>query len=205
MKLAAPVGVILAGGTARRMGGGDKTLLRLAGTTILEHIVARILPQVSALAVNANGDPARFAAMSLPVILDTIEGSPGPLAGILAALEWVSLTRPGVRDVVTVPADSPFLPLDLVARLIEARDRAGAGIAIAAGAHRRHPVIGLWPVALAPSLRHSIEVSGTRRVGDFIDQNGAAIAEFSSLPFDPFHNVNTPDDLTEAERLAASL
>jgi molybdopterin-guanine dinucleotide biosynthesis protein A len=155
--------------------------------------------------VNANGDKSRFAVFGAPVIPDTIGGAPGPLAGILTGLEWAALAHPGARDIVTVAADSPFLPFDLVTRLLDARERAGAEIAIAASVGRKHPVVGLWPVILAPALRHAIMSERVRRVGDFAAQRGAAIAAFSAAKFDPFHNVNTADDLNEAERLARSL
>lgn len=203
MKMAVPPGVILAGGRATRMGGGDKALLRLGGATLLDRVIARLGPQVGALALNANGDPARFAGCGLPVLPDSVPDRPGPLAGILAALDWAA--RLGAGRVVTVPADTPFLPADLVARLLAAADgtapvlaaTAGAGSATRsmAGGLVRHPACGLWPVALRGDLRAAL-AGGTRKVADWADGHGARMALFDG---DPFFNVNTPDDLRAAE------
>ncbi len=189
-------GVILAGGLARRMGGGDKALTMLDGRPLLDWVVERLRPQVAALALNANGDADRFANWRLPVIPDTVAGNPGPLAGILAGLEWAA---PAHEYLVTVPTDSPVVPLDLVARLRIARDEARAEIAIAASGGRRHPVIALWPVGLAAELRYALVEEGVRKVGEFIARYTIAVAAFPLAPFDPFMNMNSPEDIARAE------
>lgn len=194
-------GVILAGGQSRRMGGGDKALLALAGVTLVERVRARLAPQCGALALNANGDAARFAGLGLPVLADGIAGQPGPLAGVLAAMDWAAGL--GAKAVVTAAADTPFLPADLVARLC----LGGPGLMLAAspdatGAVQRHPTFGLWPVALRHDLRAALE-GGVRKVTAWADGHGAGMVVFDSLPFDPFFNINTPDDLATATRLLA--
>jgi len=195
-----PVGVLLAGGLARRMGGGDKALRRLGGKTLLDHTIARLGPQVLELILNANGDPARFADWNFPVIADPIPGRPGPLAGVLAGMRWVREHRPQIADIVTVPTDTPFLPDDLVARLRAAREQAGAPIAVAASAGRLHPVVGLWPVRLAGALARSL-AAGERGVGAWALGQGAATAVFDVAGLDPFSNFNRPEELAAAERL----
>src|SRR5579859_1574255 len=149
-----PAGLVLAGGLARRMGGGDKALLPLAGRPLLAHVLDRV--RLGPIAISANGDPARFSQFGLPVLPDGIPDQAGPLAGILAGLEWAA-ALPEVDHLISVPADTPFLPPDLVARLIAARDAADAEIALAASGGRLHPVVGLWPVALAADLRRALE------------------------------------------------
>lgn len=205
---ARPPGAILAGGAARRMGGGDKGLLALGGSTVLGYAIARLGPQVSRLALNANGDPARFADLGLPVLPDGLPGRPGPLAGVLAAMEWAA--ERGAKRVVTAAADTPFLPLDLVARLAAA----GPGLVLAAtpegpsdgergrgGAGRpaRHPTFGLWPVALRHDLRAALE-GGVRKVVEWTDRHGPACAVFPDEA--AFFNVNTPEDLARAREMA---
>jgi molybdopterin-guanine dinucleotide biosynthesis protein A len=189
-------GVILAGGLARRMGGRDKALIHLDGRPLVDRVVERLRPQVAALALNANGDAVRFYPLSLPVIPDPVAGNPGPLAGILAALEWAA---PAHEFVLTAPTDCPFLPHDLVARLVIARDEAQAEIAIAVSGDRHHPVIALWPVRLAAELRAALVEQGVRKVGDFIARHKIAPAAFPVTPFDPFMNVNSPEDIVRAE------
>lgn len=196
-------GVIVAGGRATRMGGGDKCLRPVAGRPLLAHVIDRLAPQVAGLALNANGDPARFAGLGLPVLPDGVAGFPGPLAGVLAGLDWAAAQ--GAPAVVTAAGDTPFLPPDLVARL---RAAAGpSGLAVAAspdegGRLRRHPLFGLWPVALRADLRAAL-AAGQRRAGLWAERQGAGLAVFESRPFDPFFNVNTPGDLAAAEALAA--
>ena len=196
-------GVILAGGLARRMGGGDKPLREIGGRAILARVIERLEPQCDGLILNANGDPKRFAPFGLPVIADGVEHNPGPLAGILAALDWAAANRPGAEWVLSVPGDCPFLPSDLVARLGEALEAQGAELAIAASKGRSHPVIGLWPVALRDALRHALVVEGLRKVGDFVARCRVAAVAWPAGPIDPFFNANTEDELAEAERLAA--
>jgi len=196
-----PLGVVLAGGLARRMGGGDKARLRIGGRTILERVLARLKPQCAALILNANGDPARFADTGLAVVPDSIPGFAGPLAGILAGLDWVAREAPDVADVVTVPGDCPFLPEDLVARLSAARAREAAPLACARSGEWRHPVVGLWPVALRGDLRHALVAEGLRKIEAWTARHGVAVADWPSVPVDPFFNINTPDDAAEAERI----
>lgn len=197
-------GVILAGGQARRMGGGDKPLQPLGSRPLLAHVIDRLAPQVPALAISANGNPARFAAFGLPVLADSVADFPGPLAGILAGMEWARWLDPAIRDIVTVPGDAPFLPQDLVARLVAARDAAGADIACAASAGQVHPVAALWPVRLHDALHQALD-EGLRKVTDFTARHRLALAEFAADPVDPFLNVNTPDDLAAAERRLAAV
>jgi molybdopterin-guanine dinucleotide biosynthesis protein A len=192
------VGIILAGGLSRRMGGGDKTLRLLAGRPILQHVIDRLAPQVELLAINANGDPARFGPFGLPIVPDSVPGHVGPLAGVLAGLDWAEAAGQG--EVVTVPSDAPFLPDDLADRLTAARAATGARIAIAASGGRRHFVIGLWPHAIADVLRAALVESGLRRVGAFVESLEPAVVEFAGHPLDPFHNINTEADLADAER-----
>lgn len=194
----APVGVILAGGLASRMGGGDKGLLPLGDSTILGHVVDRLSPQVSELALNANGDPARFAALGLPVLPDSVQGHAGPLAGVLAGLDWAA--GKGASHLVTAAADTPFFPGDLVPRLIAAAEDQGKPIALARTANGRHPTFGLWPVSLRDNLRAALD-EGLRKVVLWTDRHGTASADFPTGRFDPFFNVNTPQDLAEAESL----
>jgi molybdopterin-guanine dinucleotide biosynthesis protein A len=197
------LGVILAGGLARRMGGGDKALRPLAGVTLLDRVIARAAPQVAALCLNANGDPSRFAKWGLPVVPDDVPGAPGPLAGILAALDWAAKTRPEIDLVASFPCDAPFIPRDVVARLAAARRDEGAEIAVAASGGRTHPVVALWPVALRGDLRRALVEEDIRKVERWIARHPAAMVEFARDPVDPFLNGNTPEDLAEAERLLA--
>jgi molybdenum cofactor guanylyltransferase len=196
-------GVLLAGGLARRMGGGDKPMRQIAGRTILERVIARLMPQCDGLILNANGDPARFAAFGLPVLADTIENFPGPLAGILAALDWAAVHRPDVSWILSAAGDCPFLPRDLVARLHHARAAENAELAVAASDGQSHPVIGLWSVALREQLRHALVVEGVRGVGRWTERYRLATVEWPVETLDPFFNANTMDDIAVAEQLAA--
>ncbi len=198
-----PLGVLLAGGLARRMGGGDKPMRMIGGRTILERVIERFSAQCDGLILNANGDPARFASTGLPVVADEVEGFAGPLAGILAALDWAAANRPDVETVASISADTPFLPTDLVERLQQARRSAGQPLACAASDGRTHPPIGLWPVALRGDLRHALIVENERKIDRWTARHGCASAEWPNSPFDPFFNANTPEDIEEAERLAA--
>ncbi len=187
-----PPAVILAGGAARRMGGGDKALLPLGGARVIDHLLARLRGQVGALALNANGDPGRWAGLDLPVLPDPLPGQPGPLAGLLAAMDWAAGL--GSARVVTVPGDTPFLPRDLVARLAAAD---GAAIARDA-AGRDHPVCGIWPVTAAALLRDLL-ARDQRRVMGFCAAVAARPVSFADSPPPPFFNINTPQDLARAE------
>lgn len=195
-------GVLLAGGLARRMGGGDKPMRQIGGRPILARVIARLVPQCDGLILNANGDPARFASFGLPVIPDTVENFPGPLAGILAALDWAATHRPDAGWILSAAGDCPFLPRDLVARLHHARVEQDAQLAVAASGEQSHPVIGLWSVALREELRHALVVEDIRGVGRWTGRYRLATVTWPAEPFDPFFNANTPDDIAAAERLA---
>jgi len=203
--MTAIAGVLLAGGLARRMGGGDKGLRPLGGRTILDHVIERLRPQVRHLVINANGDPARFAGFGLPVVADAVADFPGPLAGVLTGMEWARASAPDIADIVTVPTDTPFPPRDLVVRLVAARAAAGADLACAASGGQAHPVIGLWPVRLADDLRRALVEENIRKVDVWTARHRLAVADFAAAPVDPFFNANRPDDLAEAERLLARL
>ena len=196
-------GVLLAGGLARRMGGGDKPRTSIGGTTILSRVLERMKPQCTRLILNANGDPARFADTGLSVIADDVPDFAGPLAGILAGLDWAAKNAPDVATVVSVPGDCPFLPRDLVARLGEARAASGKPLACARSGEWRHPVVGLWPVALRTDLRHALTQEDLRKIELWTARHGVALADWPAEPVDPFFNVNTPEDVAAAERLAA--
>ena len=195
--------MLLAGGLARRMGGGDKPMRSIAGHTILERVIARLEPQCDGLILNANGDPARFAAFGLPVIPDGVAGFPGPLAGILAGLDWAASHRPGVEWVLSAAADCPFLPRDLVARLNSAREAQNAELAVAASGGQSHPVIGLWSVRLRDELRHALVEEDVRKIDRWTARYKLATVSWPATPLDPFFNANTVEDIAEAEQLAA--
>jgi molybdopterin-guanine dinucleotide biosynthesis protein A len=192
------VAVVLAGGLARRMGGGDKPLRLLGGRPLLDHVLARIAPQVGRIALNANGDPARFASYGLPVLPDPLPDHPGPLAGILAGLDWAAGI--GAATLLSVAGDAPFLPRDLVARLEAAREVAGTPMACAASGGFTHPPIALWPTALRGELRAAL-IAGERKIDRWTARFGCASAAWPTVPYDPFFNANAPEDLAEAEAL----
>lgn len=199
----AVAGVLLAGGLSRRMGGGDKTLAQLGGITLLQRVIDRAQPQVTALAINANGDPARFSDFDLPVIPDVIDGFAGPLAGVLTGLEWAAEHTPDCTWVASFATDAPFIPHDLVARLGQVIEDQGADMACAASGGRHHPVFGLWPVALRGELRRAVFDEEIRKVDVWTARYRLAVADFPAEPVDPFFNANRPDDLAEAEALLA--
>jgi molybdopterin-guanine dinucleotide biosynthesis protein A len=195
------LGAILAGGRATRLGGGDKPLRTVGGRTLLAHVVARLVPQCAALVVSANGDPARFAALALPVVADNVPGQPGPLGGVLAALDWCASNRPDIGWLLSAPGDCPFLPPDLAARLYAAAHAHDAALAVATSGGRSHPVIALWSLTLREPLRHALTVEDMRRAHAFVGRQQAALVPWPTEPVDPFFNVNTEDDLANAERL----
>ena len=199
------LGLLLAGGLARRMGGGDKPLRLIAGRSLLAHVRERLAPQCDALLINANGEPARFATYGLPIVADGVQDFAGPLAGILAGLDWMAENRPEVDWMVSVAADTPFIPRDLVSRLHRARAEAGLPLACAASGGWSHPVIGLWPASLRADLRHALTVDQERKIDRWTARHGCASAEWPVDPVDPFFNANRPEDIAEAERLAALL
>lgn len=195
--------VILAGGRATRMGGADKALLPLAGMALLDHVLIRMAGQGAGVILNANGDPARLARFDCPVVPDTVPGHPGPLAGVLAGMEWAASVAPDTSDIVTVPADTPLVPRDLVQALVAARDAAGAELACAHSAGRDHPVVGLWPVRLAAVLRQALVEERLHRVRGWAGRFKLARAVYAAGGLDPFANINTLHDLAAMEaRLA---
>ncbi|MGA1180346.1 MAG: molybdenum cofactor guanylyltransferase MobA [Marivivens sp.] len=196
-----PPAIILAGGRSTRMGGGDKGLREVGGERLIDRVIARIAPQCGPIALNANGDPTRFADLSLPVLPDSLPDHPGPLAGVLAGMDWAASI--GADAVVSVAADTPFFPRDLVERLQAAAGPSGLALAASpdeTGKLWHHPTFGLWPVALRDDLREALK-GGLRKVVLWTDPHGAGTASFASSPFDPFFNINTPDDIAEAEKL----
>ena len=199
------VGVLLAGGQSRRMGGGDKCLLPLADKPLLAHVVERVSSQVDRMVLNANGDPKRFHAFGLPVTADPIEGFAGPLAGVLAGFRWAGRNAPEARWILTVAADTPFFPGTLAHDLLAATQGRYPAIALAESEGRSHPVFGLWPVALADDLAAALD-AGTRKVLDWTDRHDTVLASFGPTRIgdrdvDPFFNANRPDDLAEAEAM----
>ena len=197
------VGLLLAGGQSRRMGGGDKALRLLAGQTLLDRVIDRVRPQVAALVLNANGDPLRFARFGLPVVADSVADFAGPLAGILAGLDWTAANRPDCALVVSLATDAPFLPADLVARLVEGMDAERAELACAASGGQPHPVIGLWPVHLREELRHALIAEGIRKVDEWTARHRLSTVDFPITTIDPFFNANRPEDLDRAAALLA--
>lgn len=197
------IGVLLAGGLARRMGGGDKPMQTVGGQSMLARVIARLAPQCGGLILNANGDPSRFADLGLPVVADAVDGFPGPLAGVLAGLDWVAAYRPDARWMLSAAADCPFLPRDLVARLDQARRASHTPLAVAASAGQSHHVVALWSLDLREALREAVVNEGCRAVGRWMARHPVATVEWPVTPFDPFFNANSPDDLAEANRLAA--
>lgn len=200
-------GVLLAGGQSRRMGGGDKGLLELAGRPMLAHVICRLAPQVGGLVINANGDPGRFGAFGLPVVPDTIGGFVGPLAGVLAGMRWAAANTPQARWVVTAAGDAPLLPSDLVARLATAAKKRPGAIALAQSHGELHPVIGLWPVALAQDLEEHLR-GGVRKVLDWTEKHGTIPVPFPpthvcGIDIDPFFNANTPQELDQLRGMLA--
>ena len=197
------VGVILAGGLARRMGGGDKPMREIAGKPILSHVIERVGPQCDTLVLNANGDAARFAAFGLPVVADTVEGFAGPLAGILAGLDWAAAQE--AEWLVSVAGDCPFLPRDLVARFHDAQTRNDADLVVAQSDTQSHPVVGLWKVSLREDLRHALVEEGLRKIDRWTARYKLVSVEWAIVPYDPFFNANAPEDLAEAEAIALKL
>lgn len=210
-----PVGLILAGGWAHRLGGGDKGLHPVGGQPLMRRAIDVLAACTDCVIVSANGPAARFAALpwlrDAVILADDLPDRPGPLAGILAAMEWAALHAPTRSDILCVPCDAPFLPPDLHTRLSAARPVTGGGIAIAAsadetGAWRRHPTVGLWPVDLRDDLRRALTVEGVRRLGLYADRHGAVTVRFPPGPggIDPFFNVNGPEDLAQADAIIRS-
>jgi len=199
-------GVILAGGQGRRLGGVDKASSLLGGKPLIEHVIARVRPQVCRLIINASGDPDRFSGFGLPVVADVIDGFAGPLAGVLTGLEWVSTHHPEAAWLASFAVDTPFLPLDLVDRLAEAVAREDADIACARSAERTHPVVALWRVRLIDDLRHALIEEDIHKIDRWTARHHIVHVDFAPVSvngdaFDPFFNINRPEDLIEAGRI----
>ncbi|MBV9376139.1 MAG: molybdenum cofactor guanylyltransferase MobA [Alphaproteobacteria bacterium] len=185
------------------MGGGDKALRVIGGVSLLERVIERLQPQVETLVLSANGDPARFARFALPVVADSVPGYAGPLAGILAGLDWTAEHRPDCAHVVSAATDAPFLPRDLISRLVREMEDAGAELACAASGGQSHPVIGLWPVRLREDLRRAVADEAVRKVDVWTARYRLATVPFGDEPIDPFFNANRPEDLATAAALLA--
>ncbi|MGB8279290.1 MAG: molybdenum cofactor guanylyltransferase MobA [Methylovirgula sp.] len=194
-------GILLAGGRSSRMGGGDKPLMELCGVPLLTRSISILRPQCDALLISANGDPGRFASYGLPVVADDVAGFAGPLAGILAGLDFIAAYLPEVRFAVSVATDTPFLPGDLVARLHMARSAKHAELVCARSGGRTHPVIALWPIAIRADLRRALVEEGLRKIEHFLERYPLAYADWPLEPFDPFLNINAPADIANAERI----
>ncbi|MGZ3410795.1 MAG: molybdenum cofactor guanylyltransferase MobA [Xanthobacteraceae bacterium] len=199
------LGLVLAGGQARRMGGGDKALIRIGGKPILDRVLATLRPACARIVLNANGDPARFASYGLSVVSDSVPDFAGPLAGILAGLDWAAANAPQIEWMVSVPGDCPFLPADLVARLHAVCAAQAKPIASAQSGDWRHPVVGLWPVNLRENLRRALIDEDLHKIEVWTARHGVALAVWPDKPVDPFFNVNTPEDAAMADKLASSL
>jgi molybdopterin-guanine dinucleotide biosynthesis protein A len=200
-------GLILAGGLARRMGGGDKAKIEIGGVSILDRVIATLSAQCAGMVINANGDPERFAGTGLAVIPDSVPDFAGPLAGVLAGLDWLAEQNNGIEWILSVPGDCPFLPDDLTERLHAARRKMGSGVplACARSGEWRHPVVGLWPLALREDLRKALVDEDLRKIEVWTARHGIAVADWPDTPVDPFFNVNTPDDAARAQKLAAQM
>jgi molybdopterin-guanine dinucleotide biosynthesis protein A len=198
------VGLLLAGGQSRRMGSGDKALRVIGGVPLLDLVIERMRPQVETLVLNANGDPTRFSSFGLPVVPDSVPDYAGPLAGVLAGLDWTAEHRRDCTHVVSVATDAPFLPRDLVSRLVRGMEKSGADLACAASAGQPHPVIGLWPVRLRENLRHAVVDETVRKVDVWTARHRLTTVPFPSEPIDPFFNANRPEDLATAAALLAA-
>jgi molybdopterin-guanine dinucleotide biosynthesis protein A len=198
------LGLVLAGGLARRMGGVDKGRIEIGGVSILDRVLSRLSGQCAGIIISANGDPARFADTGVPVVPDGVPGFVGPLAGILAGLDWLAAQDNGIEWLLSVPGDCPFLPDDLVERLHAARRQLGAGVGLACArsGEWRHPVVGLWPLALRADLRKALVDEDLRKIELYTARHGVAVADWPAAPIDPFLNVNTPEDADRAARIA---
>jgi len=195
------VGVLLAGGQSRRMGGGDKCLRPLGDRTILEHVIDRIRPQVGPLILNANGDPNRFQSYGLPVVADVVDGFAGPLAGVLTGLRWAEINAPQCEWLLSVPTDAPFVPQNLATSLRQEISVQGAQLACATSRGRTHPVVALWPVALADALEQALVGEDIRKIDRWTARYRLVEVSFDDTGVDPFFNANRPEDLAIAERL----
>ena len=200
--------IVLAGGLSRRMGGVDKTLMKLGGKAMISHALDCLEKQAGPLMINANGDANRYEGLGYPVVADVFEGHAGPLAGILTAMRWAQGNTRNAKWIVTVAADTPFLPVDLVSRLLSAAENGFSTIALAVSGERIHPVVGMWPLNLADDLEAFLNNGSSRKVLAFVDNYTLAKAQFDAvivagIEVDPFFNVNTLEDLEKAEAILA--
>ena len=185
------------------MKGADKAMMMLAGKPLVQHVVDRLRPQVDDLLINANGDGSRFSAFGCALVADGMADFPGPLAGILTGLRWTKGKRPDAHWLVSCACDCPFLPSDLVSRLMQGAKHADVPIAVAASAWRHHPVVAAWRTDLPLDADEVLRTRGIRKVDHLIDSFPNVRVEFSAEPLDPFFNINTPEDLSRAEALIA--
>ncbi len=202
---AAPIGVVVAGGRAMRMGHRDKALLPLAGKPLLAHVLDRLAPQVAAIVLSANGDLSRYARFGLPAVADAPDGGRGPLAGVLTGMRWAANHRSGAHYLLTVPCDTPFLPRDLAEALRSALRQSGAEIACATSAGRTHPLCALWPVTMASSLAAALRKTPDLGVARWMYRSRVVEVTFPVEAVDPFFNANTQEDLSAAEEMARAL
>lgn len=199
------IGIVLAGGRGSRMGGGDKAMTPIGGVAVLDRVLARLEPQCRGIVISANGDRARFARYRHRVVADDLPDQPGPLAGILAAMDDIAARDPAADFAVTVPVDVPFLPTDLVARLQDRRVADRAAIVRARSGDSAHPAVALWSLALREDLRRAMVTENLRKVGAFQARHPLASVTWPMEPVDPFLNLNTPEDVAAADRIAARL
>ena len=204
------VGVVLAGGLSRRMGGNDKSLMQLGGKPMIAYAVKRLTPQTGTVIINANRDSMAYADYSCTVVPDTIEGFAGPLAGVLAGMEWARMNAPNAKWVATAAADTPFFPTNLVASCVTEVGYKQDVIALAKSGDKLHPVFGLWPISLADDLREWLSDEANRKVLAWVDRhNMTAITfpefELANEMIDPFFNVNNPEDLETAKIIHAQV
>ena len=197
------VGVILAGGLARRMGGGDKSMLKLGGRRILDYVIESAQNQLQTVIINANGDPQRFAEFNLPVQADIVPDFAGPLAGVVSAMAWVKQNQPSITHIITLAADTPFFPADYVTRMLELMQLKHQRLACASYQGRTQPVFGLWPVDLFDDLYKALVEDDMRKVDRFTTPYGVADVPFDELISNPFSNVNKPEDIDLGEQQLA--
>lgn len=196
-------GVVLAGGRARRMGGGDKCLLLLKSQPILKYVINRAKPQVEQLVLNVNGEPSRFNDFGLPLVSDSVPDFAGPLAGVLAGLDWSVKHTPESQWVVTFASDTPFFPVNLVNRFLKVVEEQSFSLACASSNHRSHPVFGIWPVKLRDELRYALIHENIRRIDEWTGRYTLSEVNFDGNGIDPFFNINKPEDLEYAAAYAS--
>lgn len=195
------IGVILAGGQSRRMGGRDKAVMEIFGEPMIAHVARRLAGQCKTVVISANGDASRFDFLNMPVVSDGFSGHRGPLAGILAALDWMTEACPAAQWLASIAVDTPFFPGDFVAKLHEERRKKSSLLAMASSGGRKHPVDALWIATLRSDLRNTLSSGDIGKVGSWMAHHDAAVASWSTDPFDPFMNINTPDELEAARAL----